>query len=77
MNNSIYNTVEAPLTRAEESAMIEQAIAASLGEPIDEQALLIAHRHAETRRSASAQESQGHNRPHLVAMKRSKGGVYC
>lgn len=76
MNSSTYNTVEAPRTHAEERAMIEQALAASLGEPIDEQALLIARRQAESRSSVTP-GSQGPYRPHLVAMKLPKGGVYC
>ena len=78
MNSSIYSTVEAPRTHAEERAMIEQAIAASMGEPIDEQALLIARRQAtQTRPSVTTPGSQGPYRPHLVAMKLPKGGVYC
>jgi hypothetical protein len=79
MNSSIYhhNTVEAPRTHAEERTMLEQAIAASLGQPVDEQALLVARRQAETRSSLLTQGPPGQYRPHLVAMKRPKGGVYC
>jgi len=79
MSSTTYNTVEAPRSRIEEKAMIEQAIAASLGEPVDEQALLIARRQAAAAVRPSPQHQQpspSHYRSHLVAMKRPNG-VYC
>jgi len=72
-----------PHSRMEEKVMLEQAIAASLGEPIDEQALLVArrqqartvHRHPVQTTSSSATSAHW-PRPQPMAMKRPKG-VFC
>ena len=70
------STIAAPHSRTEEKVMLEQAIAASLGEPVDEQALLTARRQAAVRNVGLHQATATSSRAHLTAMKRPRG-VFC